>query len=274
MQPADWALLLQPPQASDDKYARGTVGLITGSLAYPGAAILSASGAVRSGAGLVRFLGPETVGRLLLEVRPEVVLQSGRANTWVVGCGVASDDTEQVQRIESLIAAGVDSLVADAGALEIIDFSETPRETVLTPHAGEAARLLTRLGMPTERSAVEADPMGAAEQIAGAVGRTVLLKGHASIVVSQVGSHLTTRRIAGLSSHLATAGSGDVLAGVLGALMAARSNRGLDLSLADVVEAAVLLHSRAAEIASRSGTVAALDVAESLRAAVAELGQW
>jgi NAD(P)H-hydrate repair Nnr-like enzyme with NAD(P)H-hydrate dehydratase domain len=66
--------LLREPTAADNKYSRGVVGFVTGSLEYPGAAILGVTAAMRCGIGMVRYLGPQRVGHLLLEVRPEAVL--------------------------------------------------------------------------------------------------------------------------------------------------------------------------------------------------------
>lgn len=84
----DAAGMLRPPTSQDSKYTRGVVGLMTGSERYPGAGVLSASAALRAGAGYVRYVGPDEVARLLLERHPEAVIGQGRADCWVIGSGL------------------------------------------------------------------------------------------------------------------------------------------------------------------------------------------
>ena len=84
----DAAGMLHPPTSQDSKYTRGVVGLMTGSERYPGAGVLSASAALRAGAGYVRYVGPEEVARLLLARHPEAVIGRGRADCWVIGSGL------------------------------------------------------------------------------------------------------------------------------------------------------------------------------------------
>ena len=114
----------------------------------------------------------------------------------------------------------------DAGALDLVDDSvalrRAGRTTVLTPHAGECARLLTRLtSQEVTNSEVSADPVSAARRLAELTGATVLLKGSTTIVVGPEGP---VRSQADGPAWLATAGAGDVLAGVIGVLLA----QGLD----------------------------------------------
>ena len=260
--------LLRRPNAEDDKYSRGVVGFVTGSDKFPGAAILGVSAAVRSGIGMVRYLGPDSVTQLLLEVRPEVVIQPGRAQAWVVGSGVPEEKgSEQALRI-GRIAGQPGLLVVDAGALALIDYSSALATCVLTPHAGEMAVLLTRLGQNWSREQVEQKPQEACELAAKLTGQVVLLKGSQSVVSDGVRS-ITTQPA---PADLATAGTGDVLAGIIGALLAANAEQIISekIDLIDVCLFAIQLHSRAAEIASHDGPVAALDVAEAVRLAVSE----
>lgn len=84
----DAAGMLQAPDSQDSKYTRGVVGLMTGSERYPGAGVLSASAALRAGAGYVRYVGPDIVARLLLQRHPEAVIGEGRADCWVIGSGL------------------------------------------------------------------------------------------------------------------------------------------------------------------------------------------
>ena len=263
-----YSQLLRRPNAEDDKYSRGVVGFVTGSDKFPGAAILGVSAAVRSGIGMVRYLGPDSVTQLLLEVRPEVVIQPGRAQAWVVGSGVPEEKgSEQALRI-GRIAGQPGLLVVDAGALALIDYSSALATCVLTPHAGEMAALLTRLGQNWSREQVEQKPQEACELAAKLTGQVVLLKGSQSVVSDGVRS-ITTQPA---PADLATAGTGDVLAGIIGALLAANAEQIISekIDLINVCLFAIQLHSRAAEIASHDGPVAALDVAEAIRLAVNE----
>jgi NAD(P)H-hydrate repair Nnr-like enzyme with NAD(P)H-hydrate dehydratase domain len=135
---------------------------------------------------------------------------------------------------------------------------------LLTPHAGELARLLGVLPGGTEpaRADVEARPYAHAARAAALTGATVLLKGAITLVVRPDGR---ARSQAGAPPWLATAGAGDVLAGIAGALLAG----GLDAFDAGAV--AALAHGRAAAAASRGGPIAAGDVARALPGTVAEL---
>ncbi len=261
--------VLRSPTALDDKYSRGVVGFVTGSAEYPGAAILGVTAAMRAGVGMVRYIGPETVGNLLLEVRPEVVLQDGRAQCWVLGSGVlGADSGGQAERIlEVLSKPGY--AVIDAGALEIARYDLVAAQCILTPHAGELSTLLRGFGQVLSRIEVEADPVHAAVAAAKATGQVVLLKGSVSTVSDPHGESWQTP--AG-NPALATAGTGDVLAGLIGALVAANESylKFGDLSLADIALAAAILHSQAADRAALEGPVVALDVAEAIRSVVGE----
>lgn len=259
------AKLLRKPTSTDDKYSRGVVGFVTGSEDYAGAAILGVTAAMRCGIGMVRYIGPARVGDLVLEVRPETVLKDGRVQAWVLGSGMtATDDATEVRA--HLAAAEI--AVIDAGGLSLVDFAASPIRTVLTPHAGELAALLTALGHEVSRQHVETEPARFAKATAELTKRVVLLKGNTNYLVSP---DLELREMHDLSPALSTAGTGDVLAGMLGALLAANAELVLESqeSFLDTIELAVLLHSEAAEVASESGPVVALDVAEAVRKVIA-----
>lgn len=262
--------VLRSPVAEDDKYSRGVVGFVTGSTSYPGAAILSVTAAMRTGVGMVRWIGPESVGRMLLEVRPEVVLQDGKAQAWVVGSGVTADPLEaQVENVRSRLRQATFAVI-DAGALEICDFKELKASSILTPHAGEMSRLLLRLGESWSRAEVEHAPADAAKLAARKTGQVVLLKGSITTVADPRGNVWQTPPS---NPALATAGSGDVLAGILGALIAsnfAKIESG-EIELAQLAMAGALLHARAGAAAAQDGPVVALDIAEALRAVVGEI---
>jgi hydroxyethylthiazole kinase-like uncharacterized protein yjeF len=260
--------LMRRPNEHDDKYSRGVVGFVTGSEEFPGAAVLGVSAAMRVGVGMVRYLGPDSVAKLVLEVRPEAVVQAGRAEAWVVGSGVPeTPNSEQSKRI-ARIAGQPGLLVADAGALALIDFDSALATCVLTPHAGELAALLTRLGHKWSRTEVESQPATACELAARLTGQVVLLKGSKSVISN--GEKSVTTETA--PAELATAGTGDVLAGIIGALLAANAKDilGGGIDLVEVCLLAVALHSRAAELASAKGPAVALDIAEAVRLAVEE----
>jgi len=263
-----YSQLLRRPSAEDDKYSRGVVGFVTGSEDFPGAAILGVSAAMRVGVGMVRYLGPDSVTNLVLAVRPEAVVQGGRAEAWVVGSGVPEDpSSEQAKRI-ARIAGQPGLLVVDAGALALIDFSSALATCVLTPHAGEMAALLTRLGQNWSRAKVESQAVAACALAAELTGQIVLLKGSKSVISN--GQESVTTKAA--PAELATAGTGDVLAGIIGALLAANAKKILDgdIDLVEVCLLAIALHSRAAELASADGPAVALDIAEAVRLAVEE----
>ncbi|WP_062289277.1 NAD(P)H-hydrate dehydratase [Demequina phytophila] len=272
---ADVAAAFPVPGAADDKYSRGVVGVIAGSEAYPGAAALVVSSAVRTGAGMVRYVGPARAQDLVLAHRPEAVVHHPvdvaervpRAQAWVLGPGV-SDYPEQDAAIGAVIAESA-PMVVDAGALETVARARAAgvravgaERVLLTPHAGELVRTLGALRHDVTAADVERDRVGHARLLAETARATVLLKGAVTLIVSPGGAAI---ELPEAPAWLATAGAGDVLAGIAGALLAA----GL---VADVAGAsASWVHARAAEHASGGGPVAALDVAGAVPAVVAEL---
>ena len=325
------------PGADDHKFTRGVVGLWAGSETYPGAAVLAANGAVLAGAGMVRLTAPRRVEDLVLAARPEVVPAAGRSQALVLGPGVDPADTVRADELREVLrptlapardsgggrvadgartgeeaadsAAGAAPagapVVVDAGALSILTelldegLRCTPRH-VLTPHAGEAAALLTALAdsetpegtaRQWNRERVEAHPAHAVREICRLSGATVLLKGATTLIAAP---HHPLVSVDSGPGWMATAGSGDVLAGVLGAVLAgaaarwerearcaaagANSAQGV---LVDSVAAGVRLHALAgAYAAAMPGAgvvgagghpVAALDIAAALGPARLEL---
>lgn len=264
---SDTAELLRMPTASDDKYSRGVVGLRTGSVAYPGAAVLGVEAAWRTGVGMVRYVGPERAASLVLARRPETVTVEGRVQAWVIGSG-----TDPSARAESETAAlrellsGAAPVVVDAGALELAIGGTAPR--IVTPHAGEHARLRAALGLASEATDAEA-----VAETARALKACVVRKGSETVVAGADGSLI---ELPVATPWLATAGTGDVLAGTIGAVVAGVVARSAanpsSREIARAAAAGAWLHARAGAIAvvSRSGgPVTALDVAEALPAAVA-----
>ena len=262
--------VLRSPVAEDDKYSRGVVGFVTGSESYPGAAILGVTAAMRTGVGMVRWIGPESVGRMLLEVRPEVVLQDGKAQAWVVGSGVPADPSDQQVKNANAHLPHASFAVIDAGALEFVDFGTLTARAILTPHAGEMSRLLGRFGETWSREDVEQNPEDAAKLAALKSGQVVLLKGNITTIADPSGSTWSTPPA---NPALATAGSGDVLAGILGALIVGNFSKlqSTEIELAQIALAGALLHARAGEESAAEGPVVALDIAESLRKVVGDI---
>ncbi|GAB47954.1 bifunctional ADP-dependent NAD(P)H-hydrate dehydratase/NAD(P)H-hydrate epimerase [Mobilicoccus pelagius] len=266
----DVAALWPVPGPDDDKYSRGVLGVVAGGESYTGAPVLAVTAAVAAGAGMVRYLGPPTPTGLVRATVPEAVHGTGRVQAWTVGPGldasVAEDDdadegdVRQVTTAREALDSGLPCVV-DAGALDLLD-GQRPRagaRTLLTPHAGELARLLSRVeDAEITREDVTADPVGHARRAANALHATVLLKGSTTYVVPPEVSGLPVRVSSDAPAWLATAGSGDVLAGLAGMLLAA----GLDPYDAGGVAATV--HGLAGHEANSGGPVRALDVAHAL----------
>ncbi|GAB2778827.1 bifunctional ADP-dependent NAD(P)H-hydrate dehydratase/NAD(P)H-hydrate epimerase [Streptomyces chlorus] len=256
LQHADVARLLPVPGAESDKYRRGVVGIAAGSARYPGAAVLAVAGALRGGAGAVRYAGP--AARDVIARFPETLVSdrgpkhAGRVQAWVVGPG-AGDDAGPVAEV---LAADVPVLI-DADGLRLADASAVRARsapTLLTPHAGEAAALLG-----VEREEVEAGRLVAARELAGRYGATVLLKGSTTLVADPKDGEGTAVRVNPTgTSWLATAGSGDVLSGLAGSLLAA------GLPARDAGSVAAYLHGLAGRHAADGAPVGAHDVAEAI----------
>lgn len=261
---ADTAAALRKPTGSDDKYSRGVLGVRTGSDAYPGAAVLGVEAAWRTGLGMVRYLGPDRPTDLVLRRRPETVTVDGRVQAWLIGSGTDAGvrTPEETEALRGILS-GAEPVVVDAGALDLAPEATAP--IVVTPHAREHARLRDLLGLRGK-----ADAVTAAKETAAALGGVVLLKGGLTIVAAPSGR---VRAVRAETAWLATAGTGDVLAGALGAIIAGAAARGPVGSedLAALAAASAWLHSRAARLASAAradGPVTALDVADALAAAV------
>jgi hydroxyethylthiazole kinase-like uncharacterized protein yjeF len=257
------------PGASDDKYSRGVLGVIAGGEDYPGAALRCSSAAVEEGVGVVLYVGTRTPTARVRSAVPEAVMGPGRVQAWVIGPGLdadaqGDDERDQLAAAHSALASQ-DPVVVDAGGLDLVT-GRRDAPTLLTPHAGELARLLSRLeGGNVSRESVSADPVGAARRAADVTGATVLVQGSTTLVVPPSGAALPVRSQADAPAWLATAGAGDVLAGVAGALLAA------GLSPLDAGSLAALVHGVAADTANPGGPVRALAVAHAVPRAVAAL---
>ncbi|MER7838901.1 NAD(P)H-hydrate dehydratase [Streptomyces sp. NPDC096040] len=257
LQDVDVARLLPMPSAESDKYRRGVVGIAAGSARYPGAAVLAVAGALRGGAGAVRYAGP--AGDEVLARFPETLVsdggprKAGRVQAWVVGPGVG----DHAEGVAEVLEADVPVLI-DADGLRLADRDAVrgrTAPTLMTPHAGEAAALLG-----VRREEVEAGRLAAVRELAGAYRATVLLKG-ATTLVAEPGGAVAVRVNSTGTPWLATAGSGDVLSGLAGSLLAS----GLDGR--DAGSVAAYLHGLAGRFAAEGAPTVAHAVADELPSA-------
>jgi ADP-dependent NAD(P)H-hydrate dehydratase / NAD(P)H-hydrate epimerase len=249
------------PGPASDKYTRGVVGVATGSATYPGAAVLSVAGALAGPTGMVRYAGraaPDVVRAHPSVVAAPRVADAGRVQAWVCGSGLGTDDDARSE-LRTVLATALPVLL-DADAVTLLVDGRHAADLrraaplVVTPHDGEFARLAGE--------APGADRVGAATRLAASVNAVVLLKGDRTIVATPSGAAWANPTG---TPALATAGSGDVLAGLLGSLLAA----GLPPERAAV--AAAYVHGLAGRRAAGAGPVTASDVAAALRPALAGL---
>ncbi|MEK8072359.1 NAD(P)H-hydrate dehydratase [Rhodococcoides navarretei] len=214
-EPAEVGRVWPIPTASDDKYSQGVVGVLAGSSTFPGAALLCAGAAVAATSGMVRYVG--SAGAEVVSHYPEVVAApdldaAGKVQAWVVGPGFGTDE-ESADIVRRVLETDL-PVVVDADALTVLAHKERwiagrAAPTLLTPHAGEFARLTGADPAP--------DRVESVRDLAARWGVTVLLKGRATIVADADG---TTYISDAGGSAASTAGSGDVLSGILGALLA------------------------------------------------------
>ena len=226
-------------QQGDNKEGRGQVLVVGGSMSVPGAILLSAEAALRVGAGKLQIatcrsiaphLGlriPESMviplpeaedGEIAAGAAERLAKPATRADAILVGPGMmASDGMEPL--LSRVLAEPKDGagFVLDAGALDVLPghpglLSRCGSRTVITPHAGEMARLLD-----VERDAVEADPLRHARDAASRFGCIVVMKGGTTHIVTPANEAWVFE---GGTVGLATSGSGDVLAGVIAGLLA------------------------------------------------------
>ncbi|MGB1016516.1 MAG: NAD(P)H-hydrate dehydratase [Nannocystaceae bacterium] len=242
------------------KGQRGHVGIVGGSAGTPGAAVLAGVAALRGGAGLATVCSSQPeVAQQLLATRPELMVATPAlepkmlpaATALVVGPGLT--DPKAQSGLEALYCEDPRPAVWDASALDsVVKGAQAPR--VLTPHPGEAARMLTRLtGRAWTSKDVQARRLEAAATLARETEVVVVLKGAGTIVATREWMAVA---VSG-GPALATAGSGDCLAGLIAALLA----RGLKPS--EAAQSGVHIHGVAGELAAqaRPGAVA-LDIAD------------
>lgn len=234
-----WAL---PEPDGGDKESRGSILVVGGTDGMPGAAMLTATAALRAGAGKLKIAAPKCVAVTVASLVPEslvvalaedspgvikkscanVLLKSlERADAMVIGTGMdsssAGDKALAAVLVQVLKKSERKTLVIDACAMKALkDKPELTRasacDVIITPHAGEMASLIDQ---PKEK--VLADPVGTATKVAGEYRVTVVMKGPETIIAEPSGK--LYRNVRG-NSGLGTSGSGDVLAGIIGGLAA------------------------------------------------------
>lgn len=240
----DWRLSLPWPAADAHKHARGRLGVVSGKANQTGAARLAARAGLRIGAGVVRILCPPDATAVIASAIEAVMLTPFRSeealieavdgmDAVVIGPAAGVNDATRAH-VRALAGTGA-ALVVDADGLTVFEtwpgdlFAVLDRDDVLTPHEGEFKRLFPGLLDRGREAAARA-----AAQQAGAV---VVLKGPATVIAAPDG------RLAVNGNGvpwLATAGTGDVLAGMIGGLMAQR------MDSFDAARAAVWMHAEAA----------------------------
>ena len=225
--------LLPIENSASHKYRRGTLGVIAGSDTYPGAGILTLRAALAMGIGMVRSYNIRLSEQYFVEV-PEVVSAPGKIDALVVGPGVDSLSTEECAVVLNHLESGGIALL-DAGAISFL--AHIPQEhrgqVLITPHHGEFAA-----HFPLHAEKLESDSLECALQFVQEYGCHLLLKGPRTLILSPDEVPVVNMRG---SAALATAGSGDVLAGVIGNLMARTG------SVRDSAVAGAYIHGKAGE---------------------------
>jgi NAD(P)H-hydrate epimerase len=275
-----------PPRVADAHKGRyGHLLVVAGSVGKTGAAVLACRGALRAGTGLVTCGLPVSqqplvaahLAEAMTEPLPETAAQTlsskaldrllelaGRMDAVAIGPGAGLDAETQgavralIRDMAQPMVVDADALTALVGHLEMVREARGPR--LLTPHPGEAARLLG-----TTVAEVQADRIESARRLADETGAVVALKGEGTVVASPAGD--ATLNPTG-NPGMATGGTGDVLTGVAGGFLA----QGVAPEAA--LRAAVYLHGLAGDlVAAQRGEAGLLagDVAEALPAALREL---
>ena len=259
----------------DDRGHKGTFGrvlVVAGSIEYPGAALLSGLGAMRAGAGLVRVAAAESVPARMAGSAPELTwmaldeeapgligpggwrrltAEAPAYDALVIGPGLGRQPTT-LRRTRSFIESLGRPAVIDADGLTALAgdarwWRQTHAALVLTPHPGEFARLT---GSAAPDADDDAGREAAAVEASERWGHVVVLKGARTIIAAPGGWVL---RSSVATPALATAGSGDVLAGAIGAFLAA------GLSTLDAAGCGVGLHAAAGQLAeARNGPAGTL----------------
>lgn len=261
--------LLGRISAQSHKNSRGRVLVIGGSADYPGAPLLSAEAALRSGAGLVTLAIPASASRVSTVSRSIILREitdggSGFFNfrsinslaalieahdAIVAGPGMSTE--KEVFEIVGMIASFAKPMVIDADALNIVSLNPSILKAnpncIVTPHPGEMKRLLAGFGMD---DLIPAERVTQASEFAKKTGVVTVLKGNKTVIATVPGGAVSVNSSG--SPALATAGSGDVLAGIAGTFLAQ------GFAAEKAAAAAVFIHGLCGEISpfGNRGTIA------------------
>jgi NAD(P)H-hydrate repair Nnr-like enzyme with NAD(P)H-hydrate dehydratase domain len=221
---------------------------------------------------MIRFHSSSGLAHLVLHSTPSCVVQPGKVTAWLMGSGIPakkySDITTWLRHRWFVLAHKQNvPTVLDAGALYLAGSLEQP--TLITPHSGELSALLTARGVPVTVEAIEGDPKKWVRKAAQTLGVTVLLKGS----VTYVSNDDLLIELPAATPWLATAGSGDVLAGIMGALVATNTVEILNDNnrLAEVAATGAYIHAQAAKNASRGGPISAEMITAHISGAISQL---
>jgi NAD(P)H-hydrate epimerase len=270
MDRADYAAAIPEPAFDANKYSRGTLLIVAGSADYPGAAILAAMAAARTGAGFVtlatakpavataqnhlltvRIVGLAATARGSISTEAHAVIHEHQADNdaLLIGPGLTRDETT-ASVVRTIVTESTVPTVIDADGLNaftghLTELESATQPLILTPHAGELARLTT------------VDALARPGRVVVAKGPTTTITDSTRMIVDDTGP-----------SSLATPGTGDVLAGIIGALVC----QGVDPFMAAAT--GVRVHAMAAQCAIEDTTACcmlATDVIEHIACAVARL---
>jgi hydroxyethylthiazole kinase-like uncharacterized protein yjeF len=268
----DAAKCIITPSDLDHKYSRGVLGVITGSAQYPGAAVLTTAAASATGIGMIRFHSSSGLAHLVLHATPSVVVQPGKVTAWLVGSGIDSKKYSEIttwlrHRWFKLTTLQSVPTVLDAGALYLAGSLEQP--TLITPHSGELSKLLAARGITVSTEAIEGNPKKWVQEAADTLGVTVLLKG----ATTYVANDSVLIELPPATPWLATAGTGDVLAGIIGSLVATNTVEILNdyNQLAFVAATGAFIHARAAATASAGGPINAESIIGAIPAVISQI---
>jgi len=259
------------PTDLDNKYFRGVLGIITGSAQYPGAAVLSTAAASATGLGLIRFHSSSGLAHLVLHSCPEVVVQPGPVSAWLLGSGISDQKYKMLTtwlRHRWFVLAKRQSMptVLDAGALYLA--GQLTQPTLITPHAGELSKLLKSRGLQVSAEAIEGDPRKWVQIASDTLKVTVLLKG----AITFVADSDQMIELPKATAWLATAGTGDVLAGIVAALVATNEIEILndESALARIAASAAFIHNTAALKASDGGPLTSTQILDYISQSIKE----
>lgn len=259
------------PTDLDNKYSRGVLGIITGSAQYPGAAVLSTAAASATGVGMIRFHSSSGLAHLVLHTCPEVVVQPGKVSAWLLGSGISDQKYKMIttwlrHRWFELAKRQTVPTVLDAGAMYLAGKLSQP--ALITPHAGELAKLLKSRGVTVSAEAIEGDPRKWVQIATDTLQVTVLLKG----AITFVADSEQLIELPKATPWLATAGTGDVLAGIVAALVATNEIEILNdaSALTRIAASAAFIHNQAALTASSDGPISATQIVNYIPQTVAK----